>query len=355
MARFFISYSRERRRQTSELASAIEALGHDVWWDTELVSGDAFRETIDRELNVADIVIVVWTRESVSSRWVIAEADHAERLDKLLPLRTRDVEPWQIPKPYGRLHTDYIDDFNAIKRAINRRLDPARASSTGETASHAQSTTALWRAHDAITPVEQQATVLQIFTALILVISGVLAAVWLRQDSPDKSLLAMGGGAVGTVALTVASFIAAGASRRPIALTNGSYVLAMLALFLWVPLQVALAFVDQVADGRLLAGYPYMLSICGLASLTCLLLLIAQLRGSPWLFTALQVISGVLALLLTTAAVRQFQLAEADPTWFTSHHEAMLHQITVAAGFAGAAVSTIYLGVSLYRRIRISR
>jgi formylglycine-generating enzyme required for sulfatase activity len=75
---------------------------------------------IDRELDAADAVIVVWTQQSIASRWVIAEADHADRHRKLVPVRSSDLEPWQIPKPYNTYQTNLIDDRKAIRDAIRR-------------------------------------------------------------------------------------------------------------------------------------------------------------------------------------------------------------------------------------------
>lgn len=127
-ARVFISYSKQDPRPTQELASLLETEGYTVWWDTNLTSGEVFREVIDRELDAADAVIVIWTQQSIASRWVIAEADHADRHGKLIPVRTSDVEPWRIPKPYNTYQTNLIDDRKAIRDAI-RRIAGARPAS----------------------------------------------------------------------------------------------------------------------------------------------------------------------------------------------------------------------------------
>lgn len=87
LARIFISYLKQTPQPTTELARILQLAGHTVWWDTNLFSGEAFREAIDRELDAADVVIVIWTDESIKSNWVLAEADHAYRAKKLIPLR----------------------------------------------------------------------------------------------------------------------------------------------------------------------------------------------------------------------------------------------------------------------------
>ncbi len=56
--RIFISYSKAEPKPTQELAAFLTAQGYTVWWDTNLTSGEVFREVIDRELAAADAVIV---------------------------------------------------------------------------------------------------------------------------------------------------------------------------------------------------------------------------------------------------------------------------------------------------------
>jgi hypothetical protein len=68
--RIFISYSKADPEPTRELADFLTAQGYSVWWDTNLTAGEVFREVIDRELDAADAVIVIWTAHSVASNWV---------------------------------------------------------------------------------------------------------------------------------------------------------------------------------------------------------------------------------------------------------------------------------------------
>ena len=112
--RIFISYSKADPEPTRALADFLTAQGYSVWWDTNLTSGEVFREVIDRELAAADAVIVIWTAHSVASNWVIAEADDAARRGKLITVRTKDLEPWRIPKPYNTYHTDIVDGGHAV-------------------------------------------------------------------------------------------------------------------------------------------------------------------------------------------------------------------------------------------------
>jgi formylglycine-generating enzyme required for sulfatase activity len=120
VADIFISYSKQHPQPTRDVADFLTSKGYSVWWDANLTAGELFREIIDRELDAAKAVIVIWTPQSVSSEWVVAEAEHADRERKLIPLRTRDLDPRYIPKPYGARHTDVVDDREAVLRAVRR-------------------------------------------------------------------------------------------------------------------------------------------------------------------------------------------------------------------------------------------
>ncbi len=118
--KIFISYSKKQPEPTQALAAFLESEGYQVWWDKNLSAGEVFREVIDRELDAAAVVIVIWTEHSIASNWVIAEADHANRQGKLITVRVSDLEVWTIPKPYNTYHTESVDDHAAILRAIRR-------------------------------------------------------------------------------------------------------------------------------------------------------------------------------------------------------------------------------------------
>ncbi len=84
MSDIFISYSREDKERVSALASALQ--GWSVWWDTEILTGEKFSQVIETELNNARCVIVVWSKQSVDSDWVQAEASEARRRGVLVPI-----------------------------------------------------------------------------------------------------------------------------------------------------------------------------------------------------------------------------------------------------------------------------
>ena len=87
MADVFVSYSRRDKARVAPLVAAIEAEGWSVWWDPEILPGQEFDRQIDAELKVAAAVLVVWTPDSVDSRWVRGEARDAAERGILVPVR----------------------------------------------------------------------------------------------------------------------------------------------------------------------------------------------------------------------------------------------------------------------------
>ncbi|HZN45149.1 MAG TPA: toll/interleukin-1 receptor domain-containing protein, partial [Nitrospiraceae bacterium] len=57
-----------------KFADALESRGWSVWWDREIPIGENFDRVIEQELNAARCAVVLWSKESVRSRWVRAEA-----------------------------------------------------------------------------------------------------------------------------------------------------------------------------------------------------------------------------------------------------------------------------------------
>jgi formylglycine-generating enzyme required for sulfatase activity len=82
----FLSYAREDWERIRPLAQSLEALGWSVWWDTRMRAGLHFDEMIEAEIAEARCVIVVWTKDSVKSHWVRAEAAEALDQHKLIPV-----------------------------------------------------------------------------------------------------------------------------------------------------------------------------------------------------------------------------------------------------------------------------
>ena len=108
MADVFVSYSRSDKARVAPLVAAIEAKGWSVWWDPDIDPGQEFDRRIAAELEAATAVLVVWTSNSVESRWVRGEArDGAER-GILVPVRLGGV---RLPIDVRAFHTTDLDGW----------------------------------------------------------------------------------------------------------------------------------------------------------------------------------------------------------------------------------------------------
>src|SRR5215510_1123097 len=102
MSDIFISYKREDQSEARALAESLEQVGWTVWWDPQLRAGERFDEVIERELNNAKLVIVLWSRRAIQSQYVKDEATYALSLNKLIPVAIDEVSP---PFRFQGLHT----------------------------------------------------------------------------------------------------------------------------------------------------------------------------------------------------------------------------------------------------------
>src|SRR3982751_6262719 len=102
MSDVFISYKAEDRPRVRPLVEALEAEGLAVWWDEHVGGGEAWRETIEQQLDAAPCVGVVGSKRSTGpeGRFVRDEASRAARRRTYLPVRIDKVEP---PLGFGEM------------------------------------------------------------------------------------------------------------------------------------------------------------------------------------------------------------------------------------------------------------
>jgi adenylate cyclase len=114
MADVFISYARSDKAQVAPLVAAIEAQGWTVWWDPDIAAGQEFDRQIAAELRAAAAVLVVWTPNSVESRWVRGEARDAADRGVLVPVRFAGAE---LPIDVRAIHTTELDGWGDDPRS----------------------------------------------------------------------------------------------------------------------------------------------------------------------------------------------------------------------------------------------
>jgi TolB-like protein/Flp pilus assembly protein TadD len=82
----FLSYSHADQDRARQLAVALELAGVNVWWDTLIEGGAVFAKSVEAALASCDVVIVAWSKASVTSDWVLDEATQGRDLRKLVPV-----------------------------------------------------------------------------------------------------------------------------------------------------------------------------------------------------------------------------------------------------------------------------
>ena len=133
----FLSYSREDQAVARRYADALQREGFNVWWDQALSTGEAWDAVTEQALDSARSVVVLWSKSSVASRWVRAEATTADRNGVMMPvmieacrrpvmfelMQTAELMHWQgdIADPVWRA---FVAD---LKRLVLRGQPPEAA------------------------------------------------------------------------------------------------------------------------------------------------------------------------------------------------------------------------------------
>lgn len=128
MTHVFVSYAREDRARIACLVAALEATGHEVWWDRKMLGGDDFTDEIERALQTAGAVIVAWSAQGAASRWVRDEAGVAADAGKLVAITMDGSLP---PLGFRQFHAIDLSQwpgdagtppFTDVTHAIAQRL-----------------------------------------------------------------------------------------------------------------------------------------------------------------------------------------------------------------------------------------
>ena len=108
MSDIFISYSKEDRGKAKDIAEALKQQGYSVWWDRSIPPGKTFATVIEDALDAAKCVIVLWSKTSVSSKWVNIEASEGDRGGILIPVLIDDAK---IPLAFRRIQAADLRDW----------------------------------------------------------------------------------------------------------------------------------------------------------------------------------------------------------------------------------------------------
>jgi hypothetical protein len=109
----FLSYSRDDQTTARLFAEGFEHEGLSVWWDATLNPGEAFDQVTEKALREAKAVVVLWSKKSVDSRWVRAEATQANDNKTLVPVM---IEPCKRPIMFELTHTADLSQWTGERK-----------------------------------------------------------------------------------------------------------------------------------------------------------------------------------------------------------------------------------------------
>lgn len=105
MGDVFISYSSKDRARVEKLVARLrDEHGITVWWDSHLPPGERWDDQIERAMEDASTVVILWSEASIASEEVKDEAYYARDRGKALPVRIENVRP-----PYRFLRIQGLD------------------------------------------------------------------------------------------------------------------------------------------------------------------------------------------------------------------------------------------------------
>lgn len=130
MSDIFISYAQQDRNSAQKIATALESQGFTVWWDRVIPAGRIFDDVIEQALDSSDCVLVLWSKDSVISKWVKIEASEAANRNILLPVQIDTCKPSLRFRQYQSI--DLITwqgdtsnpSFNKLLRDLNHYVKP---------------------------------------------------------------------------------------------------------------------------------------------------------------------------------------------------------------------------------------
>jgi hypothetical protein len=145
----FISYSTKDQEFAERLHADLQAKRVRCWFEPhDLKTGDEIRERIDQEIRVRDKLLVIFSKNSINSKWVKDEVNTAfeeegkreeqGRKDKVLfPIRlddsVLDVSAGWARKSRDRLIADFTNwkDHDSYTKAFDRLLKDLKAATEG--------------------------------------------------------------------------------------------------------------------------------------------------------------------------------------------------------------------------------
>ena len=112
----FLSYTVSDKTFVEQLAAWLQSLNFDCWWDAGIRSNpQGYQDYIEERLKNCDIFLVLWTPDSIKSRWVNGESLKAQALEKKIVMVAHNINPSEIPVGLFTQNAHFISDFSISK------------------------------------------------------------------------------------------------------------------------------------------------------------------------------------------------------------------------------------------------
>jgi uncharacterized coiled-coil DUF342 family protein len=112
MSPVFLSYKRvDDAARAKEVRARLEALGLDIFQDVDMSAGEFFPTILNKRIRAAAAVLVLWSKSSIDSHWVVSEAQKGLEQAKLVGVAfDRDITK-EMPMPFNGIQTPDLSDW----------------------------------------------------------------------------------------------------------------------------------------------------------------------------------------------------------------------------------------------------
>ncbi len=118
IADVFISHAQSTTALTRRIADGLRALDHTVWWDEEIPVHRPFQAVIEERLRAAKAVVVLWSRDALTSDYVRAEAEAGRVAGTLVQITADGSVP---PLPFNMIQYADLNGWRGDVDAPNWR------------------------------------------------------------------------------------------------------------------------------------------------------------------------------------------------------------------------------------------
>jgi DNA/RNA endonuclease G (NUC1) len=128
----FVSYTHVDRERVRPLVELLETEGWTVWWDRGIAPGEPWLPELEAEIAKARAMVVVWSKTSVNSQWVLHEAGLGLEKQTLVPVMLDvDAPPAEFSdvQAIDLSHWDgnkQITEIDALLRRLASLAQPSR-------------------------------------------------------------------------------------------------------------------------------------------------------------------------------------------------------------------------------------